>query len=220
MPVRIVTGPGSEPVTLSEAKSHLRLEESVDDTFVASCISGARQYLEKFCWRGFIEQTLELTQNGFRGADKQEQLSPYVQATPEPYPVQTQRFQPYIELPFGHLAATPAIAVTYLDENGSSQVLSSSVYVVEGQGNDSMCGRLWLAANQTWPNAFDQFNSVTVSYKVGWTTSNIPIPIKNAVLLMVSHMYENRVPIITGTIASPLDFTIDALLTPYRLVRL
>jgi uncharacterized phiE125 gp8 family phage protein len=54
MPVRLVTGPAEEPVTLTQAKSHLRLDTSLDDAYVASLIVAARQYIERVCWRGVV----------------------------------------------------------------------------------------------------------------------------------------------------------------------
>lgn len=223
MPVRIVTQPTIEPVTLAEAKAHLRLEESLDDAFVLACVVAARQHIERVCWRGLLLQTLELTQASFRGADKQEQLPDFIPAYAEPTPVEGSRFQPFIELTGGHLADTPNISVTYLDENGTQQTLSPSAYVVQGLGNDSMAGRLWLneAGGYSWPNTLSRFDAVKVQYTVGWATQNLlPIGLKHAVLLLVSHMYENRTPVITGTIAVNLELTLDALMQPFRLARL
>jgi uncharacterized phiE125 gp8 family phage protein len=49
--------------------------------------------------------------------------------------------------------------------------------------------------------------------------ADVPAPVKHAVLLLVAHLYEQRTPEITGTIVAKVAFAVDALLSPYRLVR-
>ncbi len=56
----IVTPPAIEPVDLVEAKAHLRVDGTQDDTLIASLISGARQVAESLLGRAFITQTLRL----------------------------------------------------------------------------------------------------------------------------------------------------------------
>lgn len=221
MTVRIVTPPATEPVTLAEAKTHLRLEETRDDSYVTTLIVAARQYIEKVCWRGLISQSLQLIRPSFRGTDNYEVSADFVAGFPQPLPVEGSRFQPYLELPQGHLAASPNVSVLYLDENGAEQTLSSSAYIVESRPNDN--GRLWLNVNggYSWPNTLDRFDAVKVNYTVGWAdASSVPAPIKQALLLLVSQLYEYRSPQVTGTIVASLEFSINALLSPYRLVRI
>lgn len=222
MAVRLVTAPGTEPITLTEAKAHLRLEESFDDTTVTALIVAARQYIEKVCWRGLISQTWELSLPSFRGIDKFEELQPYVAGTPQPYPFQSNRVQPYLELPKGHLAETPAVSIVYLDVNGASQTLSALNYVVEGGGVggiESQNGRVWLniAGGYAWPNTLDRFDAVKVTYTVGWlNAAKVPGPLKQAMLLLISQMYEYRSPELTLQ-TYPLKFAVDALIATYTL---
>jgi len=46
MPLLLITPPASEPVSLAEAKAHLRLTISDDDAYVSSLIGAARRALE------------------------------------------------------------------------------------------------------------------------------------------------------------------------------
>lgn len=48
-----VTQPASEPITLAEAKAHLRIDTNDDDTLVGSLISAARDAAERYCGRSF-----------------------------------------------------------------------------------------------------------------------------------------------------------------------
>ena len=64
---------------------------------------------------------------------------------------------------------------------------------------------------------FDDLWSGTVTYTVA-TGSVVPQNAKVAQLMLVALWYEDRNPFITGR-ALKIDFAIDALLTPYKLVR-
>ena len=54
--------PTVEPITLAEAKLHLRIDDDIDseDTLIESLISAARDKAEYFCGRYFTEQTVAI----------------------------------------------------------------------------------------------------------------------------------------------------------------
>lgn len=189
MLVRVVTPPAAEPVSLAEAKEHLRLETAEDDAYVTTLIQAARQYIEEVCWRGIVTQTLELVLDGFPGGEAQ-------------------------ELPGGHLGTITS--VTYTDPDGASQTLATSVYEVD---TVSVPGRVLLAYDESWPSTRSRWDAVRVRYTVGWAVADVPAPIRQALLLLVAQMYEQRVPEVTGASIGKLEFAVDALLGPYRLVR-
>jgi hypothetical protein len=230
MPVRIVTQPQEEPVDLDLAKSHLRLETELDDDYLESLlIPAARQYIERVCWRGLLLQTWELQLGGFRGPDRLDMTPDWRSSTPSfvgPMSLANWtrgdvrgRFEPYLELPRGHLASSPNVTITYLDANGASQPLASSVYRAEGAGNDEMEGRIWLARGQQWPATDSQFDAVKVQYQVGWDSADqVPAPIRQAILVVLAQMYEHRTPEIDGRL-SEAEFTSTRLCSPYRLLK-
>lgn len=45
----------------------------------------------------------------------------------------------------------------------------------------------------------------------------LPKPIYQAILLMVGQLYENREPIVTGTITAKIPFSLEYLLAPYKM---
>lgn len=186
---RLVTAPAVEPVTLAEAKAHLRLETTADDAYVATLVTAARQHVEEHCWRGLVTQTWELILDAFPGADS-------------------------VELPRGVLAGISS--VTYIDADGASQALAVTEYDADTR---SVPGKLRLAYGKSWPSARSQWNAVVVEYIVGTAAADVPVPLKQAILLLVSQMYEHRTPEVLGTIVSKVDFAVDALLRPYRLTR-
>lgn len=201
MPVRLITAPALEPVTVAEAKSHLRLESTLDDADVARLIRAAREYVELVCWRGLLTQTWELSLDGFYGEDTLELGSRNTGRI---------RRLSYIELPMGELQSVSS--VKYLDMNGALQTLAGSEYDVDLV---NVPGRLRLAYGKSWPATREAWNAVRITYVVGWSAAGgVPEAIKQAMKLCISQMYETRLPSPTGT------STTDALLEMYRLVRL
>src|SRR5262245_27210237 len=65
MALRLITPPASEPISLTLAKSHLRVDHTDDDTLITAQIAGARFFAEKFTARAFITQTWELVIDQF-----------------------------------------------------------------------------------------------------------------------------------------------------------
>lgn len=60
MPLRLQTAPATEPLTTAEAKSHLRVTGSGDDTYIAALVTAARQLAEQQLSRALITQTWDL----------------------------------------------------------------------------------------------------------------------------------------------------------------
>jgi len=63
--VQILTQPTQEPVTLQEAKNHLRVDGNQDDALIQMCISSARMMFEKSCEITIAQTTLQLSMDGF-----------------------------------------------------------------------------------------------------------------------------------------------------------
>lgn len=59
----LVAAPATEPVSLSEAKAHLRVEHNADDTLITALIITARQAAEDYTGRALITQTWRLWLN-------------------------------------------------------------------------------------------------------------------------------------------------------------
>lgn len=219
MPYRVITAPDGEPISVDEAKDHLRLDTAEDDVYVSALITAARQYTEQVCWRAMLTQTLELVLPGFLGADRLELYSPQRFSPPEGYAWgfsnldRSYRFTDYIELPFGNAGTLASDAVKYIDDTGVQQTLAAATYTLD---DVTAPGRLRLAYGKQWPNTRAQWDAVRITYPVGWAVGAVPSPLKQAMLLLISQMYEHRTPEVAGII-SPVQFTYDTLLGPYRL---
>lgn len=65
MAQKLITGPASEPITTAEAKAHLRVYVSDDDTYIATLVVAARQLAEQITQRALLPQTWELALDEF-----------------------------------------------------------------------------------------------------------------------------------------------------------
>lgn len=60
MRLKLISAPASEPISLEEAKNHLRVDGAEDNTLISALIVTARQLAEKETKRAFITQTWEM----------------------------------------------------------------------------------------------------------------------------------------------------------------
>lgn len=161
---RITTQPATEPVTVTEAKAHLKVEHTADDDLITALIQAARQEAELLTGRGFITQTVTEVFDRFpAGGDP-------------------------IRLSIGPLIAVTGI--TYTSEAGDTTTVSTSTYVVHTYQEPPV---VTLANSATWPTPLQQAQVVRVTYTVGYgDASAVPAAIKQAMLLTLAHWYENR----------------------------
>ena len=120
-------------------------------------------------------------------------------------------FQDTMLLPKGPVQSVSF--VKYYDEDSVLQTLDPAVYAVDNVADN---GPHWLLlkADQAWPATACGANVVFMEYDTGFTT--VPLEIKQAIILLVEHYYDNRMPVLVGSGAFQLEFTIDALLANHK----
>lgn len=162
---KVTTEPTAEPITLTEAKNHLRMDGiDADDDLINSLITAARQYCEMYCNRAFITQTI--TQAYDRFPDSGEVLRIAVS------PVQS------------------VTSVTYDDTDGNNQTWAASNYVVDRFTEPCEISE---KNGVNYPDTVSQRNILRVIYVVGYgAASAVPSPMKQAILLMIGHFYLYR----------------------------
>lgn len=65
MPSKLITAPTAEPITLAEAKAHLRVDSTDEDALITALIVAARQGAETATGRALLPQTWELALDEF-----------------------------------------------------------------------------------------------------------------------------------------------------------
>lgn len=207
MGYQLTTPPNVEPLSLAEAKLHLRVDVADDDTLITALITAARQFGEQLTACSFCTQSWRYVLDSFPGGLN------------------------YASIPFGAGNSLPANAILlekgpvasidsikYLDMSGAQQTLSPSVYTADLSGS---LARITPKFGQVWPPALPQIAAVEVAFTAGFGAAvAVPASVKQWMLLRIGAMYENREEFLTGrgiTVAE-LPF-VDSLLDTIRIVR-
>ena len=198
METTLKTAPVAEPISLDEAKRHLRIDidETDHDDYLQDLITVAREQVETITWRKLVTQTWYA----------------YLQDWPR---------GEYIELPFGNLqSVTPEVidgvsGIKYIDSDGDTYAWVSTEYIV---GTDYQHGRITLADGYTWPNeSLYPSNPIVVEFICGYGLAvSVPPQIKHAMKMIMSELFENRETSIIGVSFQEMD-TVNNLLSDYRL---
>lgn len=186
-----VTPPAIEPLSLADAKLQLRVEHSSEDGLIQRLIASARRMAEAELRRPLVSQVWQQVLDRFP-ADRTLDLE---------FPV-----------------VSTVASVTYTDPAGITQILPSSVYVLDSIGLNRP-GRLVLKPGQTWPATQDEsVSTVRVEFTAGWPNAeSVPDDLKTWLLLQVGHLYKNR-EASTDRAAEMLP-GLEIYLSPYRVTR-
>jgi len=205
MPLQLVTPPAAEPVSLAEAKLHLRVDFPDEDALIASLIAAARQAAETITGRQLVTARWKLVLDSFPG--------PSLMGVPAGLS---------FSLP-GHAILLPkcpvqsVAAIEYLDMASVVQIMPPAEYTV-----DAACepARVTPVFGRIWPIALPQIGAVTVTFDAGYgTAASVPEGIKSWIKLRVGSLYAHReeVAVLSRGKIEPLPF-IDGLLDPYKVV--
>jgi uncharacterized phiE125 gp8 family phage protein len=182
------SAPATNPVTLTEAKSHCRVDHTDDDTLIGLLISAATAHLDGYA--GVLGRAL-VTQTWRQDLES---------------------FSDPLRLALGPVASITS--VTYYDADNAVQTLAGTVY---GLFSDEFGAYLALKPDQTFPSVYSRRDAISVTYVAGVADSAVPAPIKHAILLMVGHWYANREAVAPGQMYD-VPMAVDALIRPYRRV--
>jgi len=192
MNITTLVEPSVEPVTVAEARTLLRVETSDEDALLSSLIATARMTVEQSTGRSLINRDL--------------------QAVTDHWP-NRQRFV----LPSPPLQQV--LSVSIRDQTGAETVWDSENYLVETSGPAPYIA---LMPGAVWPSVQHGAGAIRIRYRAGYgdAPTDVPPPLAHAVLLLVAHWYENRVPVVINAAASRIPGTVDALIAGHRLRRL
>lgn len=184
------TPPDTEPVSLAEAKAHLRVDHGADDALILSLIAAARGLAEARTDRRFISTALCL----------------YLDSFPC-------RSGGLIELPGG--TVTAVASVKYRDPDGTLVTMDTADWQADLH---TVPSRLFPAYGTSWPSTKDVPNAVEIRYTAGYgaASSAVPAHLRSAVKLILGHLYENREAVNIGNITNELPFGVEALISPER----
>lgn len=188
----LITPPASEPVSLSEAKAHLKVETAVDDQLISNLIATARQQVEQQTGRLLMSQDWEI----------------YLDEWP---------CSGEISLPLA-----PVQQVTTLKTFGADDVetiIDPAHYFVDMV---STTPRVLLREDRIWspPGRIANAIGIAVTCGYGANAGDVPANLIQAMLLLIARWYDNRQPDCSSLATTCFAGDLQALLAPYQRVRL
>lgn len=189
------TPPALEPVTLTEAKAHLRVDSTDDDVYIATLITAAREWVESY-----LDRTLVHTQWVMR-------FDKFPDSGIEP-----------VELPRPPMVISgtaTAVTVTFTQDQGSTSTYSTAEYRVDRHATP---GTILPIYGSTWTPHRQDDNAISVTWWAGYgpNGSSVPAAIRHAILMLIGFWYENRTTVLVGSISKQLEFAVESLLSSQK----
>ena len=191
--IKVITPATTLPISLDDVKLHLKIDtDTTEDSLLTALIYAAQEVVENYC------RTRLFT-------------------TVEEYYLDQFPFEYQITLP-----KHPISAITYcqyIDTAGVTQTLDAANYLAD---TVSKPGRLCLQYAKFWPVTRWIDNAVWVRYSVGFgtTTATIPPVLKQAMLLIIGHYYQNKADVLINTHIEQLPDASLRLMNIHRYKRL
>jgi len=177
----IVNPPAQSALTLPKAKAYLRLENDYtdEDSVIYDMMRFAEERVAFITGRALARTTYRLQIDSFRNVE-----------LPKP---------PFIQVN----------AITYKDENGTDQTLSTDAYRIRDEQEPA-----WIEFLDDLPSIEDSVHPISIEYEAGYSPEEVPQSIIQYALMLVSDNYDKDRGTTTAQrlTASPLA---NAMLTPY-----
>lgn len=184
--------PPLEPVSLAEAKAHLRLDVDDENTLLEALIKAAREWAESYCRRSFVQRTLELRMDDFPAE---------------------------IRLPRGPVVSVTHIK--YTDSGGSLATMDAADYQVDVYASPAriipVFGGTWPTPKTGTLNAvLVEYEAGYAPVGSPTDADNVPLAIKAAIKLIVGHLFEHRA-LAAERVLSEVPFAVKHLLAQYEI---
>lgn len=192
MSLLLTSGPLVEPVSLAEARAHLRIDTTDEDAYIASLITTSRLHIETALDVALVRQ----------------QWSLFLDAWPAARPL-TLPLRPVIALDAVRTFSSQGEPTTYEPDAFELDAVSSPA-------------RLYRKPQTRLAGPFRTANAIEIAFTAGYgsAAADVPAPMRQALLLLIAHWYEHREIVADHATATRVPDTISSLLAPYRSVRL
>ncbi len=191
MNITRTTEPTDEPITLDEAKAHLRVVDLEDDNaYITTLIAVARRAVEDMTGRTLIDTVFTQSVRDWHAC---------------------------IELLRGN--AHTIGSVKYDDVAAVEQTVGATDYGLHSYGDG--CAALAFYDEFAEPDLVERpfVDRVRIQFTAGYGTSadDVPESLRQAVLYLVAHLYDNRSPVAIGASVNTMPFTVESLCGPYKI---
>lgn len=166
MKLKVITPPAAEPLSLTEAKNHLRVDGTNDDALITSLIKQAREYCEDYQGKKYITQTLEAYLDEF----------------------------PDNSIEFRDCSPVQSVeSIKYTDYLGVEYTFDAANYSLD---NVSFVNKIDLAYGKTWPTTtLKPTNGIKIRFVAGYGDAlAVPETVKWAMVLHMRILYDDYRP--------------------------
>lgn len=189
----IETGPEVAPVSLTEAKLHLRVEHDLEDAYIGQLVDAGREYIERQWGLALVTQTHK--------------------ALLDTWPAGGLKLRPH---PVASL-----VSVKSWDGSAFSALTLSDFQLITGRP-----ALVVLADGVSPPVPARTRQAFEVRFTTGFgdTEEGVPSAIKQAILLLVAHWFENREASVSSKtgfgVSADLTRGVEDLMAPFRSPRI
>jgi len=178
----VVTAATDLPLSMTETKEYLRLDEQVDDLLIRGLILSANEFVENITHRSLITRTLKLSIDATYRDDIPIRSGVYT----APY---KSFYKSFIELP--NAPVQSVTHVKYFNDSDVESTWATSNYYVDIEREPA---RIVLRDGGTFPTDLRKSNGLEVTYLAGYgnNPSDIPETLRLAMLQYVTFLYEHR----------------------------
>ena len=186
----LITPPAIQPVTLAEAKLHLRVDHNDEDALIESLLRAATEHLDG--WTGILGRCL-VEQEWRHNSDVSGSC---------------------VMLPLG-----PVISISGITAGGDTLDPSTYSLKTDAGGRSrvefgvSVSGLVNVTYKVGYATIPQDDGPPVVPAQ-----STVPAALKVAILLLVGNWYANRETIVVGATVEKLPFAVESLIAPYRRV--
>ena len=183
----LVTAPGSEPVTATELRTHLRTDSTeLPDAEANALITDARSEIENMIGPAFISQSWRLSIDRWPAGGEAWWDGVREMSITELYRSNTLQS---VVLPRWPLVSITSIT-TFDEASNSTSVTTANVFDVDTYQTP---GRLTLKRGQTWPTALRANNAIQIVYVAGYANAAaVPSTMKRAVKQLAAFLNAHR----------------------------
>ncbi|TDQ63576.1 putative phiE125 gp8 family phage protein [Maritalea mobilis] len=184
------TAPAVKLVSVAEAKANSRVDHSDEDDLIGDLIDAAIAHMDGYAGvlgRCMVNQTWQQKFTTWGG-------------------------RRCLRLPFPDVSS---VTITYFDESNVEQTVSSSLHEIIDDEKSSI---VYFKDSFTKPSLYsDMAAPITVEFVAGYgaAASDVPLALKRACLLLVSHWYDHRAAVSELNL-NEVPAAFDALIAPYR----
>ncbi|MBV1887597.1 MAG: head-tail connector protein [Parvibaculaceae bacterium] len=191
MTLVLKSGPELEPISQAVAKSHLRVSHDEDDNLISGLITSARLTVEAVTRSALITQSWSFILDEW-GEGRT------------------------LQLPLAPVVSLDAIGL-WNDAGEKTDVGTTFCHLGKGAP-----AKIALNRGQRWPTSLRETDGIYIDFTAGYgdDIDDVPAPLRQAILQLIAHWYENRGEASLSDLTMPVPASVGELVGPYRQMHL